>query len=57
MTISAGYVVTALGFVPNNPLEKGASRQFKKCLVVGDARQPGKIMEAVADGFFAGQST
>jgi pyruvate/2-oxoglutarate dehydrogenase complex dihydrolipoamide dehydrogenase (E3) component len=57
VTISAGYVVTAMGFVSHNPLEKGAKRQFKKCLVVGDARQPGKIMEAVADGFFAGQST
>jgi 2,4-dienoyl-CoA reductase-like NADH-dependent reductase (Old Yellow Enzyme family)/thioredoxin reductase len=52
--IPADCVVAALGFVPYNPLEAEVRKEFKNCVVIGDAREPGKIMEAVASGFFAG---
>jgi len=53
--IPADYVVTALGVVPYNPLEKEVKENFKQYYVIGDAKQPGKIKDAVADGFFVGQ--
>lgn len=49
----ADYIVTALGFTSHNPLEAGLRTKVRTCLVIGHARQPAKIMEAVADGFFA----
>lgn len=51
----ADCIVTALGFASHNPLESALARKVKKCVVIGDARHPAKILEAVADGFFAAQ--
>jgi pyruvate/2-oxoglutarate dehydrogenase complex dihydrolipoamide dehydrogenase (E3) component len=53
--IPADTVVNAMGFAAHNPLEEAVKKSFKECYVVGDARQPAKIMEAVAGGFFAAQ--
>ncbi|MBM3789597.1 MAG: FAD-binding protein [Acidobacteria bacterium] len=53
--IPADYVVTAMGFQSFNPLYGKVKEEFPKCVVVGDARQPARILEAVADGFFAAQ--
>jgi len=55
VTIPADVVVSALGVASNNPLEKSVREAFEECYVVGDAKQPAKIMEAVADGFFVAQ--
>ena len=51
--IPADHVVIAMGFASDNPLEETVRKHVTHCTVVGDARQPGKIMEAVASGFFA----
>jgi hypothetical protein len=53
--IPADHVVVALGFVSHNPLEASVRKYVKQCAVIGDARQPGKIMEAVSAGFFAAE--
>jgi 2,4-dienoyl-CoA reductase-like NADH-dependent reductase (Old Yellow Enzyme family)/thioredoxin reductase len=53
--IPADHVVVALGFVSHNPLEASVRKHVKQCAVIGDARQPGKIMEAVSAGFFAAE--
>jgi 2,4-dienoyl-CoA reductase-like NADH-dependent reductase (Old Yellow Enzyme family)/thioredoxin reductase len=51
----ANCIVTALGFVSHNPLEASLAGKVGTCVVIGDARHPAKILEAVADGFFAAQ--
>jgi NADPH-dependent 2,4-dienoyl-CoA reductase/sulfur reductase-like enzyme len=53
--IQADHVVIALGFVSHNTLEAGVKKIVKQCTVIGDAREPGKIMEAVSAGFFAAE--
>lgn len=55
VTIAADYVVTSLGVVPNNPLEKQVKENFGRYYVIGDAKQPGKIKDAIAEGFFVAQ--
>jgi hypothetical protein len=52
MLLPADYVVIAFGAVSNNPLDKISSK-IANCQVIGDAVKPGKIKEAIADGFFA----
>lgn len=52
-TLPADYVVLAFGAVPYHPLEE-VTRQLPNCQVIGDVVRPGKIKEAIEDGFFAG---
>jgi 2,4-dienoyl-CoA reductase-like NADH-dependent reductase (Old Yellow Enzyme family)/thioredoxin reductase len=52
--IPADCVVLAFGAVPYNPLEESVKKKFKTYHVIGDARQPKKILDAVADGFMLG---
>lgn len=56
-TIPADFIVLAFGAESYNPLEKKAREKFQEVHVVGDARQPKKIREAIEAGFFAGHLT
>jgi 2,4-dienoyl-CoA reductase (NADPH2) len=51
--IPADKIVIALGFESHNTLEASVREHVKQCFVVGDARHPAKIAEAVSSGFFA----
>ena len=53
--IPADHVILALGSVSYNPLEEDIKNNFRNYYVIGDARQPGKIFNAVSEGFFTGQ--
>jgi NADPH-dependent 2,4-dienoyl-CoA reductase/sulfur reductase-like enzyme len=55
VTMAADFVVLAFGAVPCNPLEAQVREHFAVCHVIGDAVQPRKIKDAIADGFFVGQ--
>lgn len=52
--LPADFVVLAFGAVPDNPLEQSVKESFSEYYVAGDARQPRKIGDAVADGFMIG---
>ena len=54
VTIPADYVVTALGVESYNPLEMQVKEASLNYYVIGDVKKPGKIKDAVADGFFVG---
>jgi 2,4-dienoyl-CoA reductase-like NADH-dependent reductase (Old Yellow Enzyme family)/NADPH-dependent 2,4-dienoyl-CoA reductase/sulfur reductase-like enzyme len=53
--IPADYVVLALGSVSYNPLEEDVKNNFNTYYVIGDAKQPRKLSDAIAEGFFVGQ--
>lgn len=53
--IPADYVIVAFGAVPYNPLEEEVRKKINEVYVIGDAVQPKKIRDAVADGFLIGQ--
>lgn len=54
VVIPADYVVLAFGAVPYNPLEEGVKAKFKNSYIIGDAKAPKKIIDAVTDGFIMG---
>lgn len=54
--LGADNVVLALGLNYYNPLEGELERFPGRRLVIGDAKEPRKIQDAVAEGFFAGLS-
>lgn len=54
VVIPADFIVLAFGAVPYNPLEDQVKERYNY-YVIGDAKQPKKIKNAVEDGFFAGQ--
>jgi hypothetical protein len=49
--IEGDIVVLALGAVPAGDLKKSLQGKVKEIYTVGDARQPGKIIDAVYEGF------
>lgn len=54
VVVPADYVVLAFGAVPFNPLEQEVRSRFENCHVIGDAKSPKKIIDAITDGFMAG---
>jgi len=53
-TIPADYVVVAFGSIPCNPLEEELKTRVGKCYVIGDAKEPRKIVDAIREGFLVG---
>jgi pyruvate/2-oxoglutarate dehydrogenase complex dihydrolipoamide dehydrogenase (E3) component len=49
------WIVLALGARPRDSLSAAAREQGVACRVVGDARQPLRALEAIAEGFQAGR--
>jgi 2,4-dienoyl-CoA reductase-like NADH-dependent reductase (Old Yellow Enzyme family)/thioredoxin reductase len=49
--IKGDIVVLALGSVPAGDLKKSLQRKVKEIHTIGDAHQPGKIIDAVYEGF------
>jgi 2,4-dienoyl-CoA reductase (NADPH2) len=54
--IPADTVVLAVGTKAQNPLQKIAAEQQILCQVVGDAKQPAMVFDAIHQGFTAGRS-
>ncbi len=52
--IPADTVILAAGSAPYNPLQEVVEQQGIPCRVVGDAREIGRAMEAIHQGFLAG---
>ena len=52
--LPADTVVPAIGAVANNPLEEKLAGKVNELHVIGDAREPRKITEAVREGFDLG---
>jgi len=52
-TVQADTVVIALGANPEDELYHSLKRQVFDLHVIGDAREPRQIMEAVREGFYA----
>jgi len=52
--IPADYILLALGSIPCNPLEKDLENRIPYCYVIGDAKEPRKIIDAVHEGFLTG---
>ncbi len=55
-TIPADFIVLAFGAVSCNPLEAKARELFPEVYLVGDAKQPKKIKDAIEGVFFAGHA-
>jgi thioredoxin reductase len=53
--LPADHVVLALGAVSHNPLEEEVKQHFRDYYVIGDAKQPRKLHDAIEEGFFVGQ--
>ena len=53
--VTAETVVLAVGTKAQNPLQKIAAAQHIFCQVVGDAKQPAMVFDAIHQGFKAGQ--
>jgi 2-enoate reductase len=51
--LDADSVVLAMGFRPVDTLEKELTARGKEVVVIGDALKPGKVMDAVWEGFHA----
>jgi hypothetical protein len=49
--VKGDIVVLALGSVPAGDLKKSLQGKVKEIHTVGDAHQPGKIIDAVYEGF------
>jgi hypothetical protein len=49
------WIVLALCLRPHDPLSAAAREKGIACRVVGDARQPRRALEAIAEGFQAGR--
>ena len=54
--IAADTIVLAVGTKAQNPLQKAAAEQRIPCQVVGDAKQPAMVFDAIHQGFAAGRS-
>ena len=54
-TVAADYVVAAFGTKSYNPLEEKLRARVKECYVIGDAKEPARIRNAVLEGFMVGQ--
>ena len=54
--ISADTVILAVGTKEYNPLQKVAAEQHILCQVIGDARQPAMVFDAIHQGFAAGRN-
>lgn len=54
--IIADTVVLAVGTKAQNPLQKAAAEQHIPCQVVGDAKQPAMVFDAIHQGFAAGRN-
>jgi len=52
--LPADYVVIALGSIPYNPIEQELRTRFKDYYVIGDAKEPRKIRDAILEGFLTG---
>ena len=52
--IEAGTVAT-VGITPNTVLARELEGRVPALHLIGDSAEPGKLMEAVASGFLAGQ--
>ena len=55
-TIETDTIVIATGFKPNTALLKSLQSKVPEVKLIGDALQPRKIMEAIAEGFDAAQA-
>ena len=55
-TLEADTVVNALGFKPLNPLESELKGIKAQVSVIGDAKQPANILQAIADGYAVANS-
>ena len=53
--VPADTVVLAVGTRAHNPLQKNAAELHIPCQVVGDAKQPAMVFDAIHQGFAAGQ--
>jgi pyruvate/2-oxoglutarate dehydrogenase complex dihydrolipoamide dehydrogenase (E3) component len=53
--IDADTIVVATGLKPNNKLAEEFSGKAPVIYSVGDCAEPGKLLEATASGFIAGQ--
>lgn len=51
LEIPVDAVVLSMGVVPNKKIVNEIKNNFKKVVVVGDADKPGKIINAITDGF------
>ena len=56
LTIEADTVVLAVGTKAFNPLQKIAAELHIPCEVVGDAKQPAMVFDAIHQGFTAGHN-
>jgi len=54
--VPAETVVLAVGTKAHNPLQKTADEQHIPCQVVGDAKQPAMVFDAIHQGFQAGRN-
>ena len=54
--IPADTVILAVGTRAYNPLQKAAVEQHIPCQVIGDARQPAMVFDAIHQGFAAGRN-
>ncbi|MDX2493890.1 MAG: FAD-dependent oxidoreductase [Desulfuromusa sp.] len=54
--VPAETVVLAVGTKAYNPLQKIAAEQHIPCQVVGDAKKPAMVFDAIHDGFKAGRN-
>ena len=56
LNIEADTVILAVGTKAYNPLQKIAAEQHLFCEVVGDAKQPAMVFDAIHQGFTAGRN-
>src|SRR5690606_16140891 len=52
-TLAADTVVLCLGSYPNDGLANELKKQVKRVMIVGDALQPRRVTEAMAEGALA----
>ena len=56
ITIEADYIVIALGTASNNPFPEDFLKTLNEYYIIGDAKLPRKIPDAISEGFFTGYS-
>ena len=55
-TIEADTVLTALPLRPNSAFNKAMEGKAKEVYVIGDSREPGLILDAIAEGAKVGRA-
>lgn len=50
-SIAVDSVVVAIGYEPNNKLEKELKKTFKEVYTIGDAKSPRRVLDATSEGF------